>query len=103
MWSESGEIILQGRTDDQVKVRGNRVEPGEVSFLIEACEGVKQAFVLAAEDHAGKTMLAAFSGPGFGSRSGHGHQLEPGKFAGLYDAILLASIACHAGYCHREN
>ena len=60
LWSEQGEIVLVGRTDDQVKIRGNRVELGEVSFLLERCEAVSQASVLATEDATGQAMLAAF-------------------------------------------
>ncbi|MGJ3523081.1 amino acid adenylation domain-containing protein [Nitratidesulfovibrio sp. D1] len=60
LWSETGEILLVGRADDQVKVRGNRVEPGEVAFLLERCEGVRQASVLAVKDGDGQTELAAF-------------------------------------------
>ncbi|BFR47067.1 non-ribosomal peptide synthetase [Nitratidesulfovibrio sp. HK-II] len=60
LWSETGEILLVGRADDQVKVRGNRVELGEVAFLLERCEGVRQAQVLAVKDGNGQTELAAF-------------------------------------------
>lgn len=60
LWSETGEILLVGRADDQVKVRGNRVELGEVAFLLERCDGVQQASVLAVKDGEGQTSLAAF-------------------------------------------
>lgn len=59
-WSPDGEIILAGRSDDQVKIRGNRVELGEVTFLLEKCEAVSQAFVLAIRDASDQAMLAAF-------------------------------------------
>jgi amino acid adenylation domain-containing protein len=59
-WSEDGEIVLAGRTDDQVKIRGNRVELGEVTFLLEKCEAVSQAFVLATRDASDQPTLAAF-------------------------------------------
>lgn len=60
LWSEDGEIVLVGRSDDQVKVRGNRVELGEAVFLIEKCAAVSQAFVMADKNADGQTMLAAF-------------------------------------------
>ncbi|GAB6125794.1 amino acid adenylation domain-containing protein [Humidesulfovibrio idahonensis] len=60
LWSASGELILVGRADDQVKIRGNRVELGEVTHLLENCEGVRQAAVLAMKDASGQPMLAAF-------------------------------------------
>lgn len=59
-WSQDGEIVLAGRTDDQVKIRGNRVELGEVTFLLEKCEAVSQAFVLATRDASDQPALAAF-------------------------------------------
>ncbi len=59
LWSDDGEILLVGRSDDQVKVRGNRVELGEASFLLETCPDVSQAFVLTVEDVGGQLMLAA--------------------------------------------
>ncbi|WP_459826836.1 amino acid adenylation domain-containing protein [Desulfomicrobium salsuginis] len=59
-WSEDGDLMLVGRTDDQVKVRGNRVELGEVTALLETCDAVSQAFVLASRDGTDQTTLAAF-------------------------------------------
>lgn len=60
MWSPCGEVVLMGRADDQVKIRGNRVELAEVSFLLETCESVSQAVVLAVKDAGGQAVLAAF-------------------------------------------
>jgi len=59
-WSEDGQILLVGRADDQVKVRGNRVELGEVAYLLERHEGVAQAAVLDVKGRDGQTELAAF-------------------------------------------
>ncbi|MDE8731360.1 AMP-binding protein, partial [Desulfovibrio desulfuricans] len=50
LWSDKGEILLLGRADDQVKIRGNRVELAEVACLLESCESVSQAAVLAVKD-----------------------------------------------------
>ena len=60
LWSEKGEILLLGRADDQVKIRGNRVELAEVACLLENCESVSQASVLAVKDAGGQASLAAF-------------------------------------------
>ncbi|SBV93010.1 Amino acid adenylation domain protein [uncultured Alphaproteobacteria bacterium] len=59
-WSEDGEILLVGRADDQVKVRGNRVELGEVAYLLERSEGIAQAAVLDIKGRDDRTELAAF-------------------------------------------
>lgn len=42
-WTETGEIVLAGRMDRQVKLRGLRVEPQEVSSCIASYPGVKDA------------------------------------------------------------
>ncbi|MEM8978497.1 MAG: amino acid adenylation domain-containing protein [Pseudomonadota bacterium] len=43
--SETGDLIYLGRADDQVKLGGVRVEPGEVAAVIERQPGIESAFV----------------------------------------------------------
>jgi amino acid adenylation domain-containing protein len=55
---EDGELVHVGRVDDQVKIAGHRVEPGEVEFALRGEDGVDDVVVLAV-DSDGRTMLYA--------------------------------------------
>jgi amino acid adenylation domain-containing protein len=57
--AESGEVVFLRRIDDQLKIRGHRVEPLEVAAAIEALDGVSAAVVLPRADE-GYTRLVAY-------------------------------------------
>nr|WP_295871843.1 non-ribosomal peptide synthetase [uncultured Chitinophaga sp.] len=44
-WLPDGNMAFLGRIDDQVKVRGFRIEPGEIESLLVAYEGIKEGVV----------------------------------------------------------
>ncbi|MFF0491382.1 amino acid adenylation domain-containing protein [Nocardia sp. NPDC004068] len=68
----AGEIEFVGRADEQVKVRGYRIEPGEVEAAIAAYPGVGHCVVVAVRDDAVGAMLAAYVVP----EAGRGVDLE---------------------------
>ncbi|XLG14544.1 Plipastatin synthase subunit C [Bacillus velezensis] len=58
-WTEDGLVEWLGRSDGQVKVRGYRIEPGEIEAAIRRIDGIREAAVTARNEH-GDTALYAY-------------------------------------------
>jgi amino acid adenylation domain-containing protein len=59
-YAEDGRIEYLGRSDQQIKIRGYRVEPGEVEAALGRQRGVRQAAVVSKEGPAGGPHLVGY-------------------------------------------
>ncbi|MGW0709714.1 amino acid adenylation domain-containing protein [Streptomyces sp. NPDC002643] len=59
-----GDIQLLGRLDGQLKIRGHRVEPGEIEAVLRRCPGIGQAVVTVSEDGPDPVLTAYLVGEG---------------------------------------
>ncbi len=62
-WQPDGTIRFHGRTDQQLKIRGFRVEPAELEAALRRHPGVRDAAVVAYEPAPGRKELAAYFVP----------------------------------------
>ncbi|MBD8455213.1 non-ribosomal peptide synthetase, partial [Serratia rubidaea] len=59
-WQADGTLEYLGRNDAQVKLRGFRIEPGEIEAQLAQVAGVREVVVVLREDSPGDRRLAAY-------------------------------------------
>ncbi|MFL5540955.1 MAG: amino acid adenylation domain-containing protein, partial [Longimicrobiaceae bacterium] len=100
-WREDGTLDFLGRNDAQVKVRGFRVEPGEVEAALRALPGVADAVVAPRPGPGGDDRLVAWVVPAGGAadeeevraglRRSLPHYLVPAAFVWIEHVPLTAN------------
>ncbi|MEV6808875.1 amino acid adenylation domain-containing protein [Streptomyces sp. NPDC051129] len=99
-----GQLDFIERRDHQVKIRGHRIELGEVEAALRAVPGVQDAVVTAAADQAGQKRLIGYYVPGAadtgdaGAAGGRQHTDRAGQRAPDADEVRDALARVLPGY-----
>jgi amino acid adenylation domain-containing protein len=71
-WRSDGQIDFLGRVDDQIKIRGQRIEPDEIAAWLNRHPAVLSSVVMAREDDPGDKKLVAYLVLGEGEEPSRG-------------------------------
>lgn len=85
-WNLYGQLEFVGRIDEQVQLRGFRIEVDEIEAIMEEHEAVSRAVVVASEHPAGGKFLASYYTPSAGEPTAD--QLRAHCQAGLPDYMV---------------
>ncbi|HSS24772.1 MAG TPA: amino acid adenylation domain-containing protein, partial [Mycobacterium sp.] len=94
-WRADGALEFLGRLDHQVKIRGQRVELGEIESVLRAEAGVRDAVVLAREETPGDLRLVAYV---VGDELPSGSRLRARLRARLPESMIPAAFVALAAW-----
>lgn len=89
-WLSDGNIEYIGRKDEQVKVRGYRIEPGEIEKALDKHHKIDNVYVTEFADKNGSTTLAAY----YSSKKLLELWPSIAEFF-IYDEVLYGAMASH--------
>ncbi|MFF4173900.1 amino acid adenylation domain-containing protein [Streptomyces sp. NPDC001744] len=91
LWTPGGELRFLGRADGQIKLRGVRIEPGEVERALAEHPAVGQALAVVREDRPGEKTLVGYAVPRAG-RSVTGAELLAAARATLPEHLVPSAV-----------
>jgi acyl carrier protein len=106
-YGSDGNLEFLGRLDGQVKVRGFRIEPGEIEAVLEQAAGVRESAVVA-RGEGGQTRLVAYVAPGAAGVTGsqlreHVKQRLPGYMVPAQVVVMGALPRTESGKVDRRR
>ncbi|SOX53887.1 non-ribosomal peptide synthase/polyketide synthase, partial [Mycobacterium ahvazicum] len=90
-WGTDGQLRYHGRGDEQVKIRGHRIELGEIQTALTSFEGVRQAVVVAHDDPFAGKRLVAYLSLDHGTTPDHGAKVVE-AWQHIWDDVYGAAV-----------
>ncbi|NJQ08383.1 non-ribosomal peptide synthetase, partial [Streptomyces lonarensis] len=92
LWTPEGELRFLGRSDGQVKLRGFRIEPGEVEAALARHPEVGTVAVVVREDRPGEKRLVAYAVPRSGGAGVSAEELKEAAAAALPEHMVPSAV-----------
>ncbi|MFE6009054.1 amino acid adenylation domain-containing protein, partial [Streptomyces sp. NPDC056450] len=96
-WTSDGTLEHLGRADDQVKVRGFRIEPGEIEAALRRHPAISDAAIVVRDDRQGTARLAGYVVPAEGHSVPAARELRDLIRRSLPDYMVPAAFVPIAG------